>query len=530
MPPRAPIQGGLDPYTGSWDTQKAKHLLSRAMFGPTLTQIASSVSIGLEATLDVLLEDTALPEPPLNYDFQDDIFTPIGETWIDKPTTEAYLVYRRLSLGAWQFQQLFEEEMSVREKMTLFWHNHFVVADIPIPKFTYQNITTLRQNALGNFKDLVRLVTVDPSMLFYLNGNQNTKFAPNENYARELLELFTVGKGDLAGSGDYSTFTEDDVKEISRILTGWRIGFNAETGEMPTSFFNPFLHDTGSKQLSHRFGNAIINNADENEYINLINVIFEQDVTALFICRKLYRWFVYHDIDETIEQEVIQPMAQMLRANDYDIKPVIRALLSSEHFYDENSIGCIIKNPIECLVSAVKQFEIPFPDANLALKAAIWNGFYRTAETMQMGYYNHPDVAGWKAFYQSPSYYQLWINSATLPLRFLFTDILSTIGYNILGFRFGVNVLEFTENLQNPLNPNDLIDELASLLYPFGITEDQVTYLKEVLIPGLPDFEWTVEYSAYLQNPTNPVIKATVQGKLQNLYRAMLSLPEYQLA
>lgn len=530
MPPRLPVQTGLDPYTGEWKIQQAKHLLSRTMFGPTRGQIVNAVDKGMQDMVEILLTDLPLPEPPLNYNFPSDIFTEIGETWIDKPTIEIYIQYRQQSLAAWVMQQLLDEGVNIREKMTLFWHNHFVTSDIPLPQFTYQNLNLLRENALGNFKELTKKVTIDPSMLFYLNGNDNNKFAPNENYARELLELFTVGKGELAGPGDYSTFTEDDVREIARVLTGWRIGYNPETGEMPSAFFNIFLHDEGQKTLSHRFGNAVINNANAEEYSNLINLIFQQEAASLHICRKLYRWFVYYEIDEMIEQNVIAPMAQILRDNNFEVKPVLRALLSSEHFYDINSIGCIIKHPIEFMVTATKQFEVNTTTPNIGLNGALWLGIYRAGETLQMNYLNPPDVAGWKAWYQAPSFFQLWINSATLPLRFLFTDVFATIGYNIADYRFGVNALEFTQQLDNPLNPNDLIIEVANLIYPFGVSEEQLDYLKEVLIPGLPDFEWTVEYSAYLNNPTDPVIRLTVQSKLQNLYRAMLSLPEYQLA
>ena len=141
------------------------------------------------------------------------------------------------------------------------------------------------------------------------------------NFARELLELFTVGKGELAGPGDYTTFTEQDVIEVARVMTGWRVRFRGDDGQMPRAEFNPFQHDEEPKQLSPRFDNAVIENNDEQEYSDLIDVIFESPEAALHICRKLYRWFVYYKIDDDVELNIINPMAQILVDNNYEIAP-----------------------------------------------------------------------------------------------------------------------------------------------------------------------------------------------------------------
>ncbi|RLD21172.1 MAG: hypothetical protein DRI69_04805 [Bacteroidetes bacterium] len=526
---RSPIGGTLDPYTGSWDTEQAAHLLSRAMLGATKEQIELALEIGPEATVNMLLEDKPLPEPPINYFNEEDPFTPIGETWIDKPFQQELAGGRYASLYAWTMGGMLDEGISARESLTLFWHNHFVTANINLPKAVYQYITLLRENALGNFKKLTELVTVNPSMLAYLNNSQNTKFAPNENYARELLELFTIGKGDLAGPGDYTTFTELDVKEVARVLTGWRIRFIADTGEMPEGFFNSFFHDTDDKTLSHRFNEATIQSNGENEYLDLIDLIFEHEQASRFICRKLYRWFVYYKIDDTIEQTIIEPMAQILRDNDFDIKPVLQALFLSEHFYDENSLGCIIKNPIDFMLALIKQFSVSFP-SNERQRYALWNGIFRFIELLQMTYYFPPSVAGWKAFYQEPAFNQLWINSVTLIIRQLFTDVMATAGFESFDGRFRVDALAFTASMDNPLDPNDLIKGFAEVLFPNKLAQDQIDILKEILIPGLPDFEWTVEYQAYLDNPDNEEVRNGVDSRLRLLIRAMLARPEYHLS
>ncbi len=525
---KSPISGSLDPYTGSWDHAQASHLLRRTMTGYTKSHVDWVLENGMEATINALFADTPQPAPPINYFFQNDPYCPIGETWIDKPQTEDLRNHRLRSLYGWTMGNLLEEGMSIRERLTLFWHNHFVTADIFQPLVMYQYITLLRTFASGNFRELTKAVTVNSAMLIYLNGNQNTKNAPNENYARELLELFTVGKGELAGPGDYTTFTEDDVREIARILTGWRTRYDFDTGEMPYSLFNPVLHDTGSKQLSHRFNDTLIQNQDDQEYSHLIDVLFQHPEASRHICRKLYRWFVYYVIDDTIEATIIEPMSQILRDSDFNIKPVLEALLGSEHFYDVNSIGCIIKNPIEFLVVHTKQFEVSMP-ANLLQRYQIWFSLFRTTELLQMVYYSPPSVAGWKAFYQEPTFNQLWINAVTLVIRQLYTDLMATIGFESINDRFIINVLALADKVPNALNPNYLIQGIASILYPVEMSQDQIDAFKEILIPGLPDFEWTVQYQEYLDDPMNDDVRLPVETKLRLLVRAMQARPEYHL-
>jgi len=184
-------------------------LLRRAMFGPTHAQINQAVSDGLNKTLDKLMQPTPEPAPPLNYGFAQDVSAPVGETWVDKPgdpTIQGLFQSRDNSLHAWIMENIFNEGVSLTEKMMLFWHNHFVVSDVFDPRYKYYYLTSLRKNVLGNFKTLTEEITIDAAMLVYLNGNQNTNRAPNENYARELMELFTCWKGQFVGPGDYTIY------------------------------------------------------------------------------------------------------------------------------------------------------------------------------------------------------------------------------------------------------------------------------------------------------------------------------------
>lgn len=528
-----PALSGLTPYTGPWGRTQAAHLLRRGTFGPTKTQIDAAAQNGLEATMTQLLADRPLPPPPVNPDNVTDPNVPIGQTWIDAPYAAGLNLagYRNRSLRSWAFGLMLSDGISVREKMTLFWHNHFGVSQINDPKFFYRHITLLRVSALGNFRQLVKDMTIDPSMLRFLNGNQNTRNAPNENYARELLELFTIGKGQAAGPGDYTTFTETDVIQIARVLTGWRDrGFNAVNPDVPIeSYYTQNRHDLDAKQLSHRFDNVVIPNMGANEYVHLVDIIFQKDEVARFICRKLYRWFVYYAIDDAVEANVIEPMAQVLIANDYHIKPALEALLRSEHFFDSLNLGPMIKNPIDYVVSTFRLFGIPFP-AQLNRYYNAWFQFSRLSVPMQMEYFNPPDVAGWKAYYQEPGFYRSWINAATLAPRSRFVETIAGNGYLYNTVRYRIDVLGLVAGLEDPFDPVSLIEELAETMYPQPLIANQLDYLKDILLPGLPDYEWTIEYNDYRSNPNNVNLAQAVESKLRNLIRAMLNMPEYHLS
>lgn len=528
--------GGLEPYTGPWTQAEATHLLRRATFGPNIQEVNKVVSQGLQNTIDELFQTQPLPDPPINNISTVDPYVPIGETWIEA----AYLAdvnlrgYRRNSLNSWTVNTMLQGGLNIREKMTLFWHNHFVTSRVAVndPKFQYVYITLLRSHATGNFRELTKKITIDPSMLRYLNGDQNTKTNPNENYARELMELFTIGKGPLVGPGDYTHYTEDDVIAMAKVLTGWvTTGFYTLNPDVKiASEYRNNRHDLTTKTLSHRFDNITIPNMGDKEYAHLIDVIFSKDECAFFIARKLYRWFVYYNIDDNIEQQVIAPMAQLILDHDYDIAPALQALLSSAHFYEDCVRGVMIKHPIDFIISMMRQSDWSSP-GNLNLQYRYWLLAAQTFPTMQMEYFDPPSVAGWKAWYQEPTFYQGWLNSVTLPVR---SNIVKTLVFN--GFKVGNNpaaplpLLAWITNMTNPHIPDDLIDGFVKLLFPRPISDAKKAYLKEVLLPGLPDYEWTIEYTDYLNNPGDMNLKNAVLNKLRNLVSTMMQMPEYQLS
>ena len=519
------VTNTFDPYTGAWGFEQAAHLLRRTTFGPTYAQMKQATSDGLDATISLLFESQPFPADPIYYNFENDPNIANGESWVNEPTNFAITGLnggRKRSLQGWSFKTIRESGMNIREKMLLFWHNHFVVADTNDSRFQHRYMTLLRENALGNFKELVELITIDPSMLQYLNGTQNSKNAPNENFSRELLELFTVGKGDAAGPGDYTNYTEDDVVQIARALTGWR-HFDIDNLTQVQAGFNPNRHDTGNKQLSHRFNDVIITNGDENEYKDVIDIIFQKDEVARFISRKLYRWFVHFDINSDVEANIIEPMAQMLIANNYDVQPTLMALLSSEHFYDMSIRGCMITHPIDYLFKMVNTFELEL-NPDILQEYNILRRLFTAMVPLDMVMYSHPNVAGWKAYYQGPQFYKIWINAVTLPVRMNYSDALSE-GYNVSGFQVKLNVLNFVASLDNPADPDDLITELSSILFAQPLVQEQVDSLKDS--HGITNPEWQNEYLDY--STGNISLEPAIENKLKGLIKTMLKMPEVYL-
>lgn len=531
---------GLSQYTGAWTVDTAAHLLRRTMFGPRRAEVLAIASVSLDAAVETLLSETPDPPPPQG---------PDGTTWVNLPYDQTFSnnepMYRGY-LKAWWLGLMVGQGISIREKMVLFWHNHFPSesVDVQDARAMYRQNALFRRFALGNFKQLVREVSVDPAMLIYLNGYLNTRTAPDENYARELLELFTIGKGPQRADGDYTNYTEQDVKAAAKVLTGYRLNGSprdrrngAYLNESLGYRFEPTLHDTSDKQFSAAFQNTRIQgrtgSAGEQELDDLLNMIFAQPETARFICRKLYRWFVYYDIDANVEQNVIEPMATILRNNNYEIKPVLRALLKSEHFYDMNNVGCYIRTPMDVVAGMVRQLNPQgVPDLTQATNYGLARQLVDRAAQMQMNLFDPPDVAGWKAFYQVPDYYELWINTTTLPLRGSYTDQLFT-GFRNNTTTFRVDPLAYAQTMSAPDDPFKLIDDIARELSPIGLTEKQKeALLYDPTVMGLVkggEYEWGQRWRNEAPFTNANENRQILTTRLTNLLKTLLRMAEAQL-
>jgi uncharacterized protein (DUF1800 family) len=528
----------LTPYTGAWTWEQAAHLLKRATFGPTKAQIDASVAAGLNASISSLFIVPSVL-PPITVDPLEQICA-IGDTWINKPlpvgstNITATEQTRAQSLRSWSIERYRNNTGSIIEKMCLFWHNHFANEEVFDGRATYHYYTIIRQYALGDFKQFVKDMTVSPSMLVFLNGASNNVYSPNENFARELLELYTVSKGTQIGAGNYTNYTETDISESSKILTGWTVNnFWSNTDPLVTSEFNAVLHDASTKTLSSIFANGSISDDGNLEYQNYIDLLFITNATtksiAIFLSKKLYRYFVNYDITPIVESTVIAEMADQLIADNYVIENTVKALLSSEHFYDISMRGTTIKNPLEFVMSIINTTNLT-PTANVANQYQLNGEIYWSITSLGMQPHNPPNVGGWFAYYQAPAYSRLWANSTYIKNRFNYSSWMAAWnGYDINGTNHFIDVLAFAATLDNPDDATLVIEDLVKLFYPKDITAVRKLALKNVLLQGLPDFEWPLQYNDYLANPTNPTFVDPIKNRLKALLYKMFQFPEFQL-
>ncbi len=520
---------GLNKYTGTWTRNEVQHLLKRALFGSKKSDIDKFTGLGLTATIDALLNySSPLPAPPLN-DYNSSTVTdpdvPAGATWVNNPTNDGTInSLRRNSFKKWWAGVLINQESNIGEKMTLFWANLFGTEtnDIGNAHWVYNHHTLLRQNAVGNYKQLIKKVTVDPGMLRYLNGYVNTASAPDENYGRELQELFTLGKGPTV------QYSESDVRAAAKVLTGWRINASFAT------YFDATRHDTGAKVFSAYYGNKTITGktgaAGAGETDELIDLIFSKDEVSKYICRRLYIWFVYYKIDAAAEQNVIEPLAKIFRDNGYEIKPVLKALFESQHFFDVLNQGCFIKSPADYVISCLREYGVVFP-TGYTNQYIMWNYIRNWYASMTQDIGDPPNVSGWPAYYQEPQFHEIWINADTLPKRNRFTDTMITTGYTNSGQKIFIDAVALVKTFTAPGDPNKLIDELLQVIYrvPMSATTKQSIKQQILLSNQAEDHYWTDAWNAYILNPVTGNFNI-VNNRLKTLFQYFMNLPEYQLS
>lgn len=534
------VQSGIQPYTSQWTSTEAIHLARRTMFGAKKSDVDYFVSIGMDQAVDSLLNvPSTQPAPPVKTYTNSttpgdlDAAIPQNSTWVNINTNDGGIDNRRrTSFKSWWMGLMLNQDRNIQEKMLLMWHNIFASETQEINRgiWSYQNNLALRTNALGNFKTMVKAITLDTGMLRYLNGYLNTKTAPDENYARELQELFTIGKGIDAAT---AAFSEADVKAAARVLTGWTVD-----GVNNIPVFNLNKHDINNKQFSAFYNNTVItgrNSADAGnlELDDLLSMIFSKREVALHICRRIYRWMVYYDIEAATETNVIEPLADIFMAGNFEIAPLMSVLLKSQHFYDILNQGCLIKSPVDNAVGLCREFSVAFPtDADILGKYLMQQSLQEAAAVLQQNIGDPPSVAGWPAYYQRPQFHELWINSDTLPKRNQFSDLMNNNGYSRSGRTIKIDHTIFAASLPNPSDPNLLIKDSVKYLLGQPLSTASLNQLKtDVLLSGQStDGYWTTAWVTFINTPGNTTNANVVKSRLAALYQYLLGLAEYQLS
>jgi len=261
--------------------------------------------------------------------------------------------------------------------------------------------------------------------------------------------------------------------------------------------------------------------------------ILATDEAAKYICRCLYRWFVYYVIGDAEEQNVITPLAAIMRNNNYELAPVLRALFTSEHFFDQLNRGCIIKSPIDLYIGMARSIGVNIPTEDVLYKYKFWNHFKMRCDEIGQHLADPVDISGWPAYRQEPLFYEAWINSTTIQIRAKTLNMYATMGYEVQPFsltRVKIDSIGFCKKFPDPATPNTLINDISRYLLPSGASAKQFDAMKTKLIKNLEDDSyWTRAWYAYLANPGDPIAEGTVRQRLDDLLGYIMNLEEYQL-
>jgi len=364
----------------------ARHLLNRAGFGATPTEVAAYARLSRAEAVERLLAGTrteALAPPP---EWVHEPIVPPRQLRRMAPEERKVFIAgeirRGLDLRGWWINEMITTPSQLTERMTLFWHNHFVSSQQKVrwARLMYAQNVLLRRHAVGNFGALLHAVGKDPAMVIYLDSAQNRKGQPNENFAREVMELFTLGEGH---------YTEQDIREAARAFTGWSI--DIDTAEFK---YRRFAHDGGSKTVLGKTGDL-----DGDDVLDLL---LAQRATAEFVAAKLWREFVSPEPDAG----EVRHVADAFRRSRYDVKSALRALFLSDAFWAEANRAGLIKSPVDLVVGTVRQFGVDYGDpAPFALLTA----------QLGQNLFSPPNVRGWPGG-------EAWVNSSTLLARKTFIE------------------------------------------------------------------------------------------------------------
>lgn len=469
----------IDPYVPSaenpWNIQQVCHLYRRAAFGAAPSNINEILLKTPEQAVDDLFEESINLEPLAGPEWRFTEESPFNPNAL------------RLFLQKWISDDLLTHHLKYR--LALFWMNHFVIEGevVRSPKagaqYYYDEIIP---NCIGNFRTFVHSIGTSFGMLIYLNGSTNVKDAPNENYARELYELFTLGVD--------NGYTQNDIEETARALTGW----NGTEEGYQGFVFNSEDFDDGEKTIFGETGNW--------GYDDVINILFEKhsDKIAKYICTKFYRYFVSTEINETI----VDQLAQTFLDNNFEIVPVLKQLFKSAHFFDPAVKGVIIKSPIDLHVCFSNEMGAIYGNANLERNFLLSNSS-STGQTIM----NPPDVAGWVGD-------TAWISANYLVLRweFMASHINGTYNNNSNPYK------NFPITLMGG-NTQDVELVSRSIINYFV---PRPVLIEEDYEEGLSFFKADVPEN-YFEDGTWDLNYEGIEAQLRSLLEYIITLPEFQL-
>lgn len=546
----------LAPKTGVLGHRLAKHLLRRTTYHITRAKIDAFALLTAEDAVNQLMIVSAPISPePINAE--------TGLEWINcgamPPACSTAQVQpssgkkrRKYTLSWWMHEAL--HDPSLHHKMQFFLHT-CITADVNASSGEdfFDHLALLQFYTFGSYKTLALKMSVDTVMLDYLNGTDNSDNSPNENYAREFLELFTIGKGPQIGPDNYTNYTEADISEAAKVFSGWRKGDRSDPllidpdTNIPAGNPKYNRHDTTDKTLSSAFNFAtIIGAVDEadmyREISDLVDIVFAQDETARYICRKMYRFFVGKNISSEVETDIIEPLATTLRTNDYNMGITIQQLLKSEHFYDEddanstnNIVGGKLKSPLELVLQSLSFLQIPLPDLATDYYNLHHNFYWKAVSDIMFdkagfSLYLPPSVAGYPAYYQEPGYDRAWLDAGTIVARYKLPEMLIQGKRILAGGDLGGVQLDMVQyvvdHITTPADAYAVVGQLLSNMFCEEPDTERLDYfVHTVFLDNLPQADWSYEWIDYETTGNDTEVRIP----LERLIKAIMYSQEYQL-
>jgi hypothetical protein len=505
---------------GRWDYGMAAHLLRRAGFGGTIEEIDRLTDMGPQQAVNSLIDYQNLPDdfPALEFG---ELTGPldakkkaggagrggmagmVGTAYFRDMSQDQKRVLYNLEQGAqrakleelklWWIDRMIRTKRPLEEKMTLFWHGLFVSSAVTVKNsflLSKQN-NLFRQYAVGNYKNLALAVSKDPCMLVYLNNNQNEKEHPNENYARELMELFTLGIGN---------YTEKDIKESARSFTGW-------TNVGDQFVFNVREHDTGTKTFLGHTGNFTGE--------DIVDIIFEQPACSKYIATRLLKFFGTDEPDPAL----VNAVTTVVRQNNYNLQPVLRTLFASNWFYSPDVIDRQIKSPVQLVVGSLRALNV-----GLAEPKQVDNAL----KIMGQELFNAPTVKGWDGG-------RAWINTSTMFARYnlpayLGTGKLPSTGKKPVGDAMMANRTDYAD-FESGWNPQEDL-AAAGVSTTDGVVDLYIQKLLGMTLDSkkrdelLQYVNATGDTVSHINDPIDP----NSDNRVRSLVHLIMSMAEYQLA
>jgi hypothetical protein len=540
-----PASSDLTPISGVLGRKRAAHLLRRTTFGFTYSDLQAFSDMTIDQALNLLL-DTSLDqtfEPINNYTNSDNDEVGLGQPW-GNDDYSGQDPFRGHSLQGYVAKRYNEDSPHIRAQLHMMLYGITVAtSNSPNAFKRYFEIIWRYASRMDSYRDFIREISVSEAMLAFLNGALNRgdgSNRPDENFARELMELFTMGKDPLNGG---QNFTESDVFEAAKLLTGFSIDYMGPQGSN-NFIYRPEWHDTNDKIFSSTFNNTTIQGRSspsgmDAELDELLNMIFSTTDAQEYLPRRIVRWFGFPEITQAVENNIVAPLSRTFLDNNFSIRHVLDQFLRSAYFFDNELRGAMIKNPLLHTLSFSRPFNLTPNDAGRTDEFSDFEFYFLLKGRPVNGKYSigaPPNVAGWSQFYR-PNYDIDWMTGVNSVDYYNNTNSISqlntfAVASTLTGnfWRIAFNVFPLMLSTSNPGDPSSLINDTFSVLWAVNPSSSDVSTASTFLTQsGDTEYSWPQAVSNYQSDPGNMGFRQIVELRYLQAVNWILKHPNFSL-